>query len=218
MSARRGLTFVALGLLIASGTPALAQDAVPPPGGIVRPERAFALAATVGALRWDEEAPWEDGALAGLAIERALWRGIRGRAAFAFGGTTLAARPSDFPPILPPAPGDDVDAWVYSIDLQAVLGADFGPFRTAGIVPFAVGGVGSLVTNPSGDGGVDLPTRSQTQVTYGGGVRARLGSRWEAVAEATAATVRLADPYDATNNETTTIHNLRWEGRLQWVF
>ena len=105
-----------------------------------------------------------------------------------------------------------------SIDLQIVLSADFGPFRAVGVVPYGVGGLGTLITNPTGEGADDLVTRSQSQWTYGGGIRSRIGGQWEALGEVIVAGVRLADPLVPEERSTETIHNLRWEGRVNWRF
>lgn len=201
-----GRLLVLAAVLVAAGPAALAaQVSAPPPGGLVEPARGYALGAFAGWLRWDDAAPYEDAPLWGLAVERDLWSFVRGRASMGAGTSTLLA-------------AEPVDAWIFSFDLQVVLAADVGPFRAAGVIPYALGGVGSLVTNPTGDGAGDLPTRSQSAWTWGGGVRARIADRWEARGEATVPAVRLADPLEGENRETETIHNLRWEGSVQWLF
>lgn len=179
----------------------------PPPGGLVPPIRDFALGLGGGALAWDDAAPYDDVGLATLTIERRLWSVVRGRAGVAAGSTTLHG-----------AAITGIDTWVMSFDLQLLVGADFGPFRDVGVIPYALGGVGSLVTNPTGDGAGDLPTRSQTSWSWGGGVRARFAPRWEARGEAASVGVRLADPAGSIAQDTDTIHNLRWEGSVQWLF
>lgn len=182
------------------------QAQVPPPGGIVPRVRSYALGIGVGSLRWDDAAPYDDLVVTSLSIERTLWRWLRGRAGMGYGTTTLDA-------------GLGVDTRVYAFDLQVVLIPAVGPLERIGILPYGVAGVGSLVTDPAGDPeGLEPVTRSQSQVTYGGGVRARLHERWEARAEATGISLRLADPLDGEERETSTIHNLRWEGRLSWIF
>ncbi|HUP19733.1 MAG TPA: outer membrane beta-barrel protein [Gemmatimonadota bacterium] len=212
-----GGVLAALGLLAALAGPAAAlsqeppvalpgSDApAPPPGGIVGPERHFALGAVIGTLRWDDDAPYDDGLVWGLSLERRLWSFIRGRAGLTAGSTSLVVE------------GGEVDVWAMEFDLQVVVGADVGPLADLPVVPYAVAGVGSLVTNPTGDGAGELPTRSQSRWSWGGGVRARIAERWEARAEATSRAVRLADPTDGENLETDTIHNLRMEGSLQWL-
>ena len=138
---------------------------------------------------------------------RMLWRGVRGRASMAAGKTTLHVEP------------DEVDAWVMPFDLQVLLSPDFGPFRRFGVMPYAVGGFGSLITNPSGDTeDLELTTRSQSQWTYGGGVQASFLERFEARLESTAAGVRLSDPVVSEERDTQTVHNRRWEGRISWLF
>lgn len=179
--------------------------AVPPAGGIVSTDHPYAIGLGLGSYRWDEEAPYDDLVLASLTIERQLWRGVRGRAGLGAGVTHLAA---DGP----------VDTDLYVIDLQVLAGPDFGAFRAIGVLPYALAGVGSLVSNPSSEGERDLPTRSQSQFTYGGGVLARVLERWEARAEVSAANLRLANPFDGEDRDTDTVQNLRWEGRLSWLF
>jgi hypothetical protein len=167
--------------------------------------RAFAVGVGVGSYRWEDPAPFEDLTTTSLSIERLLWRGVRGRAGMAAGKTTLLAG------------AQEVDAWVMPFDLQVVLSPDFGPFRRLGVMPYAVGGFGTLITNPSGDlEDLELTTRSQSQWTYGGGILARVAGRFEVRFEGTAAGVRLADP--VVSEETQTVHNRRWEGRIHWLF
>ena len=198
--------------------PAGAQDygapdtlLVPSPSGIVPKPRNFALAVGVGSYQWEEPspfaAPYEDLTMTTLSIERILWRGVRGRASMGAGKTVLQVGP------------DEVDTWVMPFDLQVVVSPDFGPFRRFGVMPYAVGGFGSLVTNPSGDlEDLELTTRSQSQWTYGGGILARFLERFEGRFEGTAAGVRLADPVEGEERETQTVHNRRWEGRISWLF
>jgi hypothetical protein len=187
-------------------SPVAAQE-VPPPSGLVPRERAFALGAGIGHYGWEDPAPYEDLTMTSISIERLLWRGIRGRAAMAAGKSTLML--------------DDgqVDVWIMPFDLQVLLSPDFGPFRRLGVMPYAVAGFGTLITNPSGDlEDLELTTRSQSQWTYGGGIQARVRERFAARLEWTLAGVKLADPITAENRETTTIHNRRWEGRMSWLF
>ena len=169
--------------------------------------KAFALGVGVGSYSWEDPTPYEDLTMTSLSIERILWRVLRGRAAMSAGKTTLRLE------------GTEVDAWIMPFDLQVVVAPDFGPFRRFGAMPYAVGGFGTLITNPSGDlEEVNLTTRSQSQWTYGGGILARVLGRFEARLEGTAAGVRLADPVDDENRETHTVHNRRWEGRISWLF
>lgn len=177
----------------------------PPAGGIVEIQREYGLALGVASLGWDETAAFDDLAMVTLSLERDLWRGVRGRAGLAWGKTTLAAE-------------TPVDTGVWSFDLQVVLAPEIGPLAGSPVLPYAVGGFGSLVTNPRSEGGVDLPTRSQSEWSWGGGVRGEVADRWEVMAEGTSVGVRLADPVTPENRDTRTIHNIRWEGRLQWRF
>lgn len=198
--------------------PAAAQDygapdtlSPPPPSGLVPKPRRFALGIGVGSYQWEEPAPfatpYEDLTMTTLSIERMLWRGVRGRASMGAGKTALRIG------------SEEVDSWVMPFDLQVVVAPDFGPFRRFGVMPYAVGGFGSLVTNPSGDlEELELTTRSQSQWTYGGGILARVLDRFEARLEGTAAGVRLADPVESEERETQTVHNRRWEGRISWIF
>lgn len=184
---------------------------MPPPSGIVPKPRNFALGIGVGSYRWEEPSPfteqYEDLTMTTLSVERILWRGVRGRASMGAGKTSLQVGP------------DEVDTWVMPFDLQVVVAPDFGPFRRFGVMPYAVGGFGSLITNPSGDlEHLELTTRSQSQWTYGGGILASVLERFEARLESTAAGVRLADPVESEERETQTVHNRRWEGRISWLF
>lgn len=215
MSTRAAL--LALTALACLAPPASAQDygasdtlAIPPASGIVPKPRNFAFGVGLGAYRWEEpspfDAPYDDLTMTTLSIERMLWRGIRGRASMAAGKTSLHVG------------AQEVDAWVMPFDLQVLLAPDFGPFRRLGVMPYAVGGFGSLITNPSGDlEDLELTTRSQSQWTYGGGIQARV-ERFEGRIEGTMAGVRLSDPVESEVRDTQTVHNRRWEGRVSWLF
>ena len=217
LSARTAL--LALTALACLATPASAQDygasdtlSVPPPSGIVPKPKNFAFAVGVGTYRWEDpspfEAPFDDLTMTSLSIERMLWRGMRGRASMAAGKTTLQVG------------SDQVDAWVMPFDLQVVVAPDFGPFRRFGVMPYAVGGFGSLVTNPSGDlEDLDLTTRSQSQWTYGGGIQARYRIASRAESRARRRAFGSSDPGgEPRNANTQTVHNRRWEGRISWLF
>ena len=179
--------------------------AAPPPGGVAEVERGFGLGIGLASLGWEESAPYDDLAMTTLSLERDLWTGIRGRAGLAWGKSTLAADGA-------------VDAGVWSFDLQVLLAPEVGPLVHWPVLPYALGGFGSLVTNPRSERGVELPTRSQSQWSYGAGLRGQLARRWELSAEGTAVGLRFADPTTPENRETRTIHNIRWEGRIQWRF
>ena len=212
---RSGAIVLALAAMACLAPPASAQEEVgypptppvPPPSGIVQKPRAFALGVGLGHYGWEEPSPFQDLTMTSLSIERLLWRGIHGRAAMAGGKTTLEVGQQE------------VDAWIMPFDLQVLLSPDFGPFRRLGVMPYALGGFGTLITNPSGDlETLELTTRSQSQWTYGGGILARIRGRFEARFESSAAGVRLADPVESENRETQTVHNRRWEGRMSWLF
>ena len=212
---RSGAIVLALAAMACLAPPASGQEEVgypptppvPPPSGIVQKPRAFALGVGLGHYGWEEPSPFQDLTMTSLSIERLLWRGIHGRAAMAAGKTTLEVGQQE------------VDAWIMPFDLQVLLSPDFGPFRRLGVMPYALGGFGTLITNPSGDlETLELTTRSQSQWTYGGGILARIRGRFEARFESTAAGVRLADPVESENRETQTVHNRRWEGRMSWLF
>lgn len=216
MSARARLGGLAAILVAAwawTAGPASAQEAAgdtlaaPPAGGIVEPDRPYGLGVGIGKLSWESGVPYEDVTLTVLSLERDLWTGVRGRAEMA-GGTSSLTTP-DGPPS---------DAWVLSFDLRLTLAPDFGPFHRLGVLPYVLGGVSSLITNPTGANADDLPTRSQSAWSWGGGVRARLPARLEAAVEASSMMVRFADPVVPENRETDTIHDTRWEGRLSWRF
>lgn len=187
-----------------------AQDAaetvpVPPPGGITPSEPNYSLGVGVGFLTWDDDAPYEGVTLASLGIERRLWQAIRGRARMGLGESELLGE-------------GNTDVTVILIDLEVLVSPAFGPLRDLPVLPYAVGGLGAVVTDPSGEGDDDPPTHSQSQWSVGGGVRARPFSRWELEVEGVRNGMRLLDPLDAENPDSETIHNLRWEGRLSWTF
>ncbi|CAN5140339.1 hypothetical protein BH18GEM1_BH18GEM1_18080 [soil metagenome] len=214
MSGRVVLAALLLVLSVAAPAGAQIREGEPPPaGGIVPLDRSYAVGLGVGMLRWDDAAPYANMPLVSLSIERRLWSFIRGRAGVGVGQTDFVITEAGTG-----AGGDPVDIDLYAIDLQVLFGADFGPFRAAGVVPYAVAGVGSVVTDPAHGDERELPTRSQSQATYGGGVLARVLDRWEARGEVTVAALRLADPVNGEERQTETIHNLRWEGRVSWLF
>ena len=144
--------------------------------------------------------------MSSVSIERLLWRGVRGRAAMGAGKTDLQVE-------------DQRSTRGSCPSTSRSFSPDFGPFRRFGVMPYAIGGFGTLVTNPSGDlEDLELSTRSQSQWTYGGGIQARMLERFEARLESTVSGVRLTDPVVSANRETHTVHNRRWEGRMSWLF
>jgi len=207
----RAHAVVAALTLIAAGVgqgAAWAQERpeAPPPGGIVEHAHDFAVALGAGHFRWDDAAPYDDLSLFDVSVERLLWQGIRGRAGAAFGRTDLNLE------------GDKISTNVFWIDLQVLVAPEFGPLADSPVLPYGLIGVGAVVTDPSEDPRIEPTTRSQSSVTWGGGVRGRVARRLEASADVVGSMLRLADPVNAQDNDTTTIHNLRWEGRIQWRF
>ncbi|MGH7589342.1 MAG: outer membrane protein [Gemmatimonadota bacterium] len=184
-----------------AGEPALA----PPPSGITPSEPAYALGVGVGVLTWDDDAPYEGVTLASVGIERRLWQAIRGRARLGLGETELLGE-------------GNTDVTVILVDLELLASPVFGPLRDSPILPYVVGGLGAVVTDPSGEGDADPATHSQSQWSVGAGVRVRPLSRWEIEVEGVRNGMRLLDPLVAENPDSETIHNLRWEGRLSWTF
>ena len=177
----------------------------PPPSGITPSEPTYARGVGVGVLTWDDDAPYEGVTLASLGIERRLWQGIRGRARLGLGETELLGE-------------GNTDVTVILVDLELLVSPAFGPLRDSSVLPYVVGGLGAVVTDPSGEGDTDPATHSQSQWSVGGGMRVRPFPRWELEVEGVRNGVRLLDPLDAENPDSETIHNLRWEGRLSWTF
>lgn len=198
-----------LGALLAPATLAAQEGGLPPPpppSGITPSERDYALGFGIGTLSWDDGAPYHDVTMASVGIERRLWQGLRGRARIGFGESELRG-------------STETSVDVVLLDLELLFAPAFGPLRDWPVLPYAVGGLGALVTDPSGMEGTDeLRTESQSQWTVGGGVRARPFRRWEIELEGTSSGVRLLNPLDPDNRESETIHNLRWEGRVSWIF
>ncbi|HKY60781.1 MAG TPA: hypothetical protein VJP59_07200 [Gemmatimonadota bacterium] len=178
---------------------------VPPPSGITPSDPTYALGFGVGVLSWDDDAPYEGVTVASLGIERRLWHAVRGRARLGLGESELLGE-------------GNTDVTVILIDLEVLVSPAFGPLRDLPVLPYAVGGLGAVVTDPSGEGDTDPATHSQSQWSVGGGIRARPFSRWEVEVEGVRSGMRLLDPLDAENPDSETIHNLRWEGRLSWTF
>jgi hypothetical protein len=206
---RRAVGLLALsGLLFPGALEAQAGSdelPAPPPSGITPSEPTYALGFGVGALTWDDDAPYEGLSLASLGIERRLWQGIRGRTRLGLGETELLGQ-------------GNTDVTVILVDLELLASPAFGPLRDSRVLPYVVGGLGAVVTDPTGEGDTDPATHSQSQWSLGGGVRARPFSRWELEVEGTRNGMRLLDPLDAENPDSETIHNLRWEGRISWTF
>lgn len=207
---RRAIGLAAvLGLLLPAALGAQARPPAivpaPPPGGITPSEPTYALGVGVGVLSWDDVAPYDEVTVGSVGIERRLWQAIRGRARLGYGETQLLGEPSS-------------DVTVYLLDLEVLIAPAFGPLRDLPVLPYVVGGLGAVVTDPSGEGDSEPATRSQSQWSVGGGVRVRPFSRWEVEVEGARSGMRLLDPLDTENPDSETIHNTRWEGRLSWTF
>ena len=197
------LALLCPGVVLAQG----ADEAVPAPpaSGITPSEPTYALGFGVGVIAWDDDAPYEGVTLASIGIERRLWQPIRGRARIGLGETELLGE-------------GNTDVTVIVVDLELLVTPAFGPLRDSPVLPYVVGGLGALVTDPSGVGETDPATHSQSQWTVGGGVRVRPLTRWEIEVEGVRNGMRLLDPLAVENPDAETSHNLRWEGRLSWTF
>ncbi len=173
-TARALFAVLALALIPA---PAAAQEGVE---GLEEPAMAdapdqFRVSATGGWLAWEdpgadagvaEEQRVEGAALWGVELETRVGRYLAFRLGGAYGRTSITSV----------GPGGDprsVDVNQVVLELVAEPRLEVGPLRRAGVVPFGLAGLGSVIHDPSTETGEfdpPLTTRSQGSLIWGGGV------------------------------------------------
>lgn len=181
----------------------------------------FRVSSTAGWLDWDEpgaagEKQVATGALWGLDLETRVSRWIGFRFGAAYGRTEITE---------PDGSGTarTVDASQVVLELVAEPRLAVGPLQRAGVMPFAVVGVGSVVHDPrAGPGEFDppLPSRSQGSLIYGGGLDVvpetlgSLGARLEWRRN----DVQLQPTFAVTSREGTGRGASRFMGSVFWSF
>jgi len=131
----------------------------------------FRVAATAGWLAWDGAESSDGkvvdvGPLWGVDLETRVSRWVAFRFGGAYGRTTITGTDET-------GTRQTVDANQVVLELVAEPRLALEPLRRVGVVPFAVGGVGSVVHDPrTAEGAFDppLPSRSQGSLLYGAGV------------------------------------------------
>lgn len=176
-----GSAMVSAALSAAAGLLALCVVAAPAAGQETEEDRAgpamadapdqFRASVTAGWMAWDEpEAAGgervDTGALLGIDLETRVSRWVSFRFGVGYGRTTITG---------PDQSGTTrtVDANQVVLELIAEPRLGVGPLSRAGVVPFGLLGVGSVVHDPSAEEGTfdpALPSRSQGSLMYGGGV------------------------------------------------
>lgn len=124
----------------------------------------FAVAASVARASWKPRrgaSTVEDGLLAGGDLESRASRFLAFRLLFAYGSTRIAG------------PDGSASTRQYLAELSVVGRAAFGSLRRIGVVPFVDAGAGTLVHDPAAE---ELITRSQTVLSWGGGLDVALGA------------------------------------------
>lgn len=225
MSRSKPVAPIGLALLLAGLTaaPSAAQetdeDLAGPP--MADAPAQFRVSATGGWLGWDDpDAPGEQrldgGSLWGLDLETRMGRYLAFRFGAAYGRTTITG---------PDAGGTtrSVGANQVVVELAAEPRLSVEPLRGAGVVPFGIAGLGSVVHDPRAEPGEldpSPPTRSQGSLIYGAGVDASpdalgdLGVRLE-WRRAEVQTQRL---FVVTSREGTSRGSSRITGSVYWSF
>lgn len=151
---------------------------------MAEPPLQFKVAVAAGLLRWKETAErpdLDDGALLGLDVESEVGRFAAFRLSGAYGRTSAAAG------------GMATDVNQYVADLAGVLRLGAEPLVEAGVVPFGVLAVATVVHDPVDE---ELITKSQSAWGFGAGVDLDLSSRLGARAEWRRYRVNTEDLFD----------------------
>ena len=192
-------SFIALTLLLAAGSaPGWAQEPAEQEPAEQEPAMAeaplqFRLSGTGGVFLWGEEENVpriDDLALFGLDIESRVVPALAFRLGVSYGRTSAADDTSSV----------DVNQWM--IDLMAVGRLAVRPLVRAGVVPFGLVGLGSVILDPSGD---DFRTRSQGAFSIGGGIDLEPRGRWGGRVEFRHYSVSLEDVLDPLDRQGETL-------------
>jgi len=168
--------------------------------------REFKLAATLGLLRWGEDAEraeLDDGVLAGLEIERALADFLSLRASGAYGRTTVVGD------------GARLDLNQYVVELALLGRLAVGPLADAGVVPLAGVVGGSVIHDPTD---ADSRTRSQTALGFLAGAEIRIATRLGAHLDWRHLSVELEDVFEPQNRNAVSVGADRISAGLFWRF
>lgn len=169
------------------------------------PDR-FRIAPSVSWLSWEEGAPEVAGAaLLGLDLESRVAPYLGFRLDGSRGRTEIVGADRS------------VDAIQWMAELAAVLRASFAPLERSGVVPFGVVGAGTVVHDPDAD---DLITRSQTAVSWGGGLEVDPGIHRNVAVrlEWRRSEVQLEEMFVPTERDATGRSANRLIGTLSWAF
>lgn len=181
----------------------------------------FRLSVIGAWVEWD--APGEaggqeiEGAAAwGLELETRVVRFLSFRFGGAFGGTEISGTDAD-------GARRAVEAGQWVLELVAEPRLAVEPLREAGVVPFGVAGLGSVVHDPRTEEGefrTPLVTRSQGSVIYGGGLEVEPAAPggFGARLELRRAEVRVQDLFVSTEREGTERSSSRLMGTVYLAF
>ncbi|MFN2432081.1 MAG: outer membrane beta-barrel protein [Gemmatimonadota bacterium] len=167
--------------------------------------REFRLGPGVSALAWEDDAPADDGLLAGLAVERDVASFLAVRASLGYGTTELTDAAGE----------TTADTRLYLPEVTAVLQLALGPFAESPVVPYGLVGFASLISDPDRAG---FSTRSQNAFGYGAGARLRLGPRLGVLGEVERHLIKLEDVFDAAERGSRSVHATRFGGSLTYAF
>ncbi len=110
---------------------------------------------------------------------------------------------------------ESLDLDQYTIDLELLGRADFGPFHRLGAIPVVALTIGTVVHDPTGS---ELRTRSQTALGYGAGLELALTPRIGLQADWRRLTVDLEDAFAPTSREGVKVDAHRLRAGVFWRF
>lgn len=191
----------------AASGPAAAQEVPGAPDAAEAPEP-FRLGPSVGVLAWAEagERPTlDDPTLWGVGVERLVtsFLAVRLDGGYGTAGVTSADGQRT------------VDANTYLAELALAVRAPALPLSPISVVPYAVGGLGTVVHDPSDD---ELATASQNALSYGLGVDVRPVRRFGARLEWRRYSVDLENLFDPVDLTGSSRDADRFTAALYWAF
>lgn len=205
-----GATLLSVLALLAPAGAGAQAPAGEPPDGAEAPEmadapEAYRLGPTASYLTWAEESDPtpDDGMLLGLDVERLLDSLLAVRLGLAHGSGSIAGD------------GQEGDVGTYVVDLSLVLRAPLSGLARAGVVPYAAGGIGTVVHDPAAD---SLSTASQNTLSYGLGVDFRALDRFGARLEWRRHEVNLENVFDPVDRTGRPRAANRFQMSLYWAF
>lgn len=201
-AAAAAAVLLAAALLAPRAAPA--QEEAAPPDMATAP-RPFHLGPAVSVLTWEEteDSTLDDVTLWGLGVERLLGSILAVRLDGGFGSGTVSGQ------------GRALDVNTYLAEVTLAVRAPLAPLNRAGVVPYAVGGAGTVVHDPSDE---DLSTASQNAFSYGLGVDVRPLERFGARLEWKRYSVELEDLLDPIDRSGTNRDADRFQAALYWAF